>query len=192
MTKQRPFLIGCLVVGALALPALAGDPSEKYPGLNLIPWPKSLQLAQGHMKLDQNSRIVAADPSLAPLADILAGELQKATGLKLAVVSDAPRAGDIVLKINKDIKADEPIRVIKDRQAAYTTDGAHTLTVGERAVLEGFDYRAVAEGTATILQAVSLQDGAVSLPRLTIKDWPHADYCGVMLERLNNARSTSH
>jgi len=182
MTKQHSFLIGCLVVGALALPALAGDPSEKYPGLNLIPWPKSLQLGQGHMKLDQNSRIVAADPSLAPLADILAGELQKATGLKLAAVSDAPRAGDIVLKINKDIKADEQIRVLKDRQAAYTTDGAHTLTIGERAVLEGFDYRAVAEGTATILQAVSLQDGAVSLPRLTIKDWPHADYCGVMLD----------
>lgn len=172
----------CLAMLGAALPVLAGDPSEQYPGLNLIPWPKSLRMGSGSLKLDRNSRIVAADKSLAPLAANLSNDLGQATGLKLTVVTEGARASDIVLKINRNLKADEPIRVLKNFQAAYTTDGAHTLTIADQVVLEGFDYRAVAEGTATILQAVSFLDGAVSLPKLTIKDWPHADYCGVMLD----------
>lgn len=182
LSRRVCLLLAMLGAALVALPVMAGDPSDKYPGLNLIPWPKSLQMGSGSLKLDSNSRIVAADKSLVPLAEILSGDLGRATGLKLTVVADRARAGDIVLKINKDLKADEQIRVLKDRQPAFTNDGAHTLTVADQAVLEGFDYRAVAEGTATILQAVSITDVAISLPKLTIKDWPRADYCGVMLD----------
>lgn len=182
MIHRCLYLMGCLLGLIVTLPALAGDPSEQYPGLNLIPWPKSLELSGGNMRLNEQSRIVAADKSLVPLARILAAELTQQTGLKLTVVAQDARAGDIVLKINKDLKAGEPIRVLKDLRPAYTTDGAYHLSVADQAVLEGFDYRAVAEGSATILQAVAMTDGVVSLPRLAIKDWPHADYCGVMLD----------
>ena len=51
-----------------------------------------------------------------------------------------------------------------------TTDGAHTLTIGEQSVVEGFDYRAVAEGTATLLQA--LQSDLSPNPFLQIPDTP--------------------
>jgi hexosaminidase len=53
---------------------------------------------------------------------------------------------------------------------------------GRRAVVTGFDYRATAEGSSTILQLLGRADGEIRLPRLTIKDWPHADYCGVLLD----------
>ncbi|MCY2927940.1 MAG: family 20 glycosylhydrolase, partial [Planctomycetota bacterium] len=49
-------------------------------------------------------------------------------------------------------------------------------------VVEGWDYRATCEGTATVLQALNCKDGKSSLPKMEIKDWPHADYTGFMLD----------
>jgi N-acetyl-beta-hexosaminidase len=40
----------------------------------------------------------------------------------------------------------------------------------------------LAEGTATLLQALSQSNGQVALPKLVIKDWPHADYCAMMID----------
>ncbi|MEI7900418.1 MAG: family 20 glycosylhydrolase [bacterium] len=158
------------------------DPADTHPGLNLIPWPKALAVKPGQMKLSAASRIVAADASLKGLADILAGEINLLTGLTLPVVSGPARAGDIALKLNKALKAGEPILVARPPDLIRTTDGAHTLTIGEQAVVEGFDYRAVAEGSATLLQTLSQANGQVSLPKLAITDWPHADFCGMMVD----------
>ena len=56
------------------------------------------------------------------------------------------------MRINKTLKADEQILLLRNREPVRTTDGAHTVTIGEQAIVEGFDYRATAEGTSTILQ----------------------------------------
>ena len=160
----------------------AGDPADTHPGLNLIPWPKAIEVQPGYMKLTSASRIVAADASLKALADILAGEIGLLTNIKLPVAAAPSRAGDIVLKLNPALKSGEPILVARPPELVRTTDGAHTLTIGEQAVVEGFDYRAVAEGTATLLQSISQAGGQVALPKLTIKDWPHADYCAIMVD----------
>src|SRR5439155_18505894 len=113
-----------------------------HPDLHLIPWPKSLQRAGGHMRLAAESRIVAGDDQLRPLAEVLSGEIAKVTGLKLKVVSGFGRAGDIVLKINRSLKASEQILVLRDRQPTRTTDGAHMIAIADQAIVEGFDYRA--------------------------------------------------
>lgn len=158
------------------------DPADTHPGLNLIPWPKTITVQAGQMRLTAASRIVPGDPGLKALADILAGEIHLLTTLRLPVTAGPARAGDIVLKLNKTIKAGEPILVARPPELVRTTDGAHTLTIDDQAVVEGFDYRAVAEGTATLLQALRQAGGEVALPRLAIKDWPHADYCGLMID----------
>ena len=165
-----------------ATPAGARDPADTHPGLNLIPWPKSLDLRPGQMPVTAASRIVAADASLKGLAAILAGEIHLLTGLALPVAAGPARAGDVVLKLNPALKAGESILVARPPALLRTTDGAHTLTIGEQAVVEGFDYRAVAEGSATLLQALSQANGRVALPALAIKDWPHADFCAVMVD----------
>jgi hexosaminidase len=158
------------------------DPADSHPGLNLIPWPKSLTVKPGCMKLNDATRIVSGDPSLKPLADILSNEIRLLTGIMPAVVSGPPRTGDLVLKLNKALKADEPILVARPPQLVRTTDGAHTLTIGDQAVIEGFDYRAVAEGSSTLLQAIRQAGGEAALPKLAIKDWPHADFCALMID----------
>jgi hexosaminidase len=165
----------------------ATDPADRHPDLHLIPWPKSLQRAAGELLLTRDASIVAVDDHLKPLAEVLSEEIAKVTALKLKVTRGPDRAGDIVLRINRSLKAGEQILVLRNRRPARTTDGAHAIVIDDRAVVEGFDYRATAEGTATILQLLSVTSdtaGAVTvrLPRVTIKDWPHADYCGVMLD----------
>ncbi len=176
--RDTPFNGGVMA----ATPAGARDPADTHPGLNLIPWPKTLDLRQGQMPLTAASRIVAVDANLKGLADILAGEIQLLTGLVLPVAAAPPRVGDVVLKLNPALKAGEPIFVARPPALLRTTDGAHTLNIGEQAVVEGFDYRAVAEGTATLLQALSQANGRVALPWLSIKDWPHADFCAMMVD----------
>ncbi|HJT78906.1 MAG TPA: family 20 glycosylhydrolase [Gemmataceae bacterium] len=163
-------------------PASAADPADRYPRLNLIPWPKEVQVAEGRLTLTPDSRVVAVQAELRSLAEILSDEIAALTGLRLKVVTDAGRTGDVVLKVNPSVRAGEPILAVRGGQRVRTRDGAYVLTVSDRAVVEGFDYRAVAEGSATILQAVGQSGGRVSLPKLTIRDWPHADYCGQLVD----------
>jgi hexosaminidase len=160
----------------------ASDPADAYPDLHLIPWPKSLQLNVGQLRITAESRIVASTDSLRPLAEVLADEIAKLTGIRLKVTQEPGRPGDILLKINAALKAGEQILMLRNREPVRTTDGAHTITINDMAVVEGFDYRATAEGTATILQLLGKSEGVLTLPKVTIKDWPHADYCGVMLD----------
>ncbi|MEI6675635.1 MAG: family 20 glycosylhydrolase [Verrucomicrobiota bacterium] len=169
-----------ITVTAAPIPTL--DPADTYPGLNLIPWPKNMASQSGRLELTAASRIVTGDASLTRLAGLFSNEIRLLTGLSLPVVSGTPNAGDIVLNLNPAIKAGELILVARPPTLVRTTDGAHTLTIGEQVVVEGFDYRAVAEGTATLLQAIRRQGGQVTVPKLTIHDWPHADYTGAMVD----------
>src|SRR5437762_2200069 len=106
-------------------PAFAADPADTHPDLHLIPWPKSLQKSDGHLRLTAASRIVAGDESLKPLAEVLANEIQTLTGLTLKTATGDIRAGDIFLKLNPALKADEQILMLKNREPVRTTDGAH-------------------------------------------------------------------
>ena len=128
------------------------------------------------------SRILAGEEQLQPLAEVLASEVALLTGLKLKVATGAGRAGDIVLLIDKKIRAGEEILMLRQREPVRSTDGAHTIAIDQQAVITGFDYRATAEGSSTILQLLGRSNGGFRLPKVTIKDWPHADYCGVMLD----------
>src|SRR5262245_25578658 len=160
----------------------AADPADSHPDLHLIPWPKVLTLATGHMPLAENCRIIASNAELKPLADVLAAEIELLTGLRMPVASGPGRAGDIVLVINQSIQAAEPILVLRDGNPVRTREGAHAIVIGDRATVEGFDYRATAEGTATLLQLLGKSASGYRFPKLEINDWPHADYCGVLLD----------
>jgi hexosaminidase len=102
--------------------------------------------------------------------------------VKLEVAEGEGKAGDIVLKINPAIRADQDILAVQNRQVVKTRDLAHTIEVGDMAVVEGWDYRAACEGTATLLQALRQAGGNWSLPTMAVKDWPFADYTGYMLD----------
>jgi hexosaminidase len=183
MNKLLVSALMFLLCGATAPVANAAtDPADTYPDLHLIPWPKTMRLGSGSMLLSAESRIITTTKQLAPLAEVLRDEIALVTGLKLAVADAPGRPGDIVLQIDNTLLADEKILMLRDREVVRTRDGAHTIVIDRQAVVTGFDYRAVAEGTSTLLQLVGRKESEVHLPRIRIKDWPHADYCGAMLD----------
>lgn len=182
MKKLFARAVVCLVAIGLIGVAAAADPADKHAGLHLIPWPKSLREGTGQMPLTKSSRIVAGEEQLKPLAEVLAQEIGLLTGLALPITTGPSRPGDIVLRINSSLQAGEQVLVLRNREPARTTDGAHAITIDVQAIVEGFDYRATAEGSSTILQLLGKTNGNFHLPKVTIKDWPHAEYCGVMLD----------
>ncbi|GAH69606.1 unnamed protein product, partial [marine sediment metagenome] len=140
--------------------------------VKLIPMAKSLKLAGGEMTITAESRIVATNSKLKPLAEILSNEILTLTKLRLAPAEGEAKPGDIVLKTNAQLRADAEIRTCQNRKIVKTRDYAHTISVTDKAVVEGWDYRAVCEGTATILHALKIDGQKVSLLKMEVKDWP--------------------
>ncbi|MCY2924966.1 MAG: hypothetical protein NT031_05920, partial [Planctomycetota bacterium] len=162
MTLRPCALLSAALVLSLACgAALADNP------LKLLPTPKVLKVEGGSMPLTGQCRIVATEAKLKPLADILAEEILLVTRIRPAVVDTAPQAGDIVLSINPKLQADADILTVHGTDVLKTREYAHTIAVTDRVAIEGWDYRAVCEGTATLLQAISLEGGKASIPKMT-------------------------
>ncbi|MCY2928703.1 MAG: SUMF1/EgtB/PvdO family nonheme iron enzyme [Planctomycetota bacterium] len=144
-------------------PAKPLNLADGLTGWNLLPTPKTISLAGGEMPLTAQGRIVATDASLEPLAAILSDEIWLMANVKLAPAKGVQK---------KDGKW----------QVVRTRDFAHTIAVAYTAVVTGWDYRAVCEGTATLLQAILTREGKAALLKMTVKDWPYADYTGTMID----------
>jgi hexosaminidase len=169
-----------LSVGAFHLHA--ADPADSHPHLHLIPWPKSVKAEEGYLGLSADTRIVAEDERLVPLANVVVGEIKLLTGLNVKTATGKGGPGDIVLRIDPELRAGAPILRVREREFVRSAEGAHTIDIGSQATITGYDYRAAAEGTATLLQLLGKSDDQFRFPKIKIKDWPHADYCGVMLD----------
>jgi len=155
---------------ALAVGVMAQTPPRA--NLPLVPYPVSIETQAGTMALTAASRIVAADPSLEPLARLLSDEIFTLHGLALATGGPPPAAGDILLAIDSSLKGE-----------SYTLDVVKTVTV------KGAGYGAVAMGTMTLIQAMVEAKGGFGLPVMKISDAPAYGYRGVMIDTARNPHS---
>ncbi|MCY2926429.1 MAG: family 20 glycosylhydrolase, partial [Planctomycetota bacterium] len=169
------------LAGALCL-AWASAARGAQPAPRFLPTPKAVTMHDGVMPIAAGGRVIAADEKIKPLAEIFSREILAITGVKLEVASGEPRPGDIVLKINPAVRADQDILAVQNREVVKTRDLAHTIEVADSTAVEGWDYRATCEGTATLLQSLRQDGGQWVLPKMSIKDWPFADYTGYMLD----------
>jgi len=136
---------------------------------NLVPWPTSVVVGSGYVNLTATGRILAVDPGLAPLASVLSDEIYLHTTVRMAAAtSGTATTGDIVLRLDDTISADEGYQV--------TVDAAGMVVAGKT-------YRGVAWGTATLLQAIETGNGnPVRAPYLTVIDRPVAKYRGLLID----------
>jgi len=160
MLKAVAFVFSVVVLGIFCSGVLAAEVP-----LPLVPWPQSVQTARGTMELGPQSRIVAGDASLLPLAEVLSEEIHAIAGVRLATAVGKPARGDIALARSASLKGE-----------------AYLLGVADWATVRGGNYGAVALGTATLLQALRTQDGRASLPRMTVKDEPATEYRGLLID----------
>jgi hexosaminidase len=152
-------------VSAAALAELS-QTEVNHANVSLIPAPKQLTMNDGSLRLNPHTHIVAADPSLAPLAHLLAEEIKTLTGLQPATVAGEGEAGDIVLRLDPALNGE-----------------VYRFDVGESGVVvNGANYDAVAAGTATLLQSLQVADGAVSLPRIHIADEPAYPFRAALID----------
>ncbi|MCX6877572.1 MAG: family 20 glycosylhydrolase [Verrucomicrobia bacterium] len=139
----------CLTACLLSAQAAPAD------NLQLVPWPKSVKADDLPLEFTKDTRIVATDPSLEPLAKVLADELFVVFGVRYAVAQGEAKNGDIVLKLDPSLKGE-----------------AYTLLVEKSAIVSGGNYAAVALGTVTLSQAIELHPGKVCVPTLKVEDAP--------------------
>ena len=164
MRKRQ--LIPILLAPFAALAAAADAPATPAP-FNFLPWPQALKVeAPGELTLTTASKILTTEPSLAPLAKVLAGEFQRLSGLKPAAAMGAGQAGDIVLSLDPALK----------------NEAAYTLTVTDRVTVTGGGYLGAAHGTSLLLQAITRGKTGVSVPKITVRDQPYSQYYGCMVD----------
>jgi len=149
--------LACITLLLLIPPATAAPA--------LLPWPSSVTEQPGTMDLGPQSHIVATDPTLLPLAKLLAEEIAGATGTALPPSSAPAQPGDIVLALDPALKGE-----------------AYALDIADRATVRGNNYAAAALGSVTLLQALQTHDGKLILPHLTVADQPATDYRGLMVD----------
>jgi len=152
-----------LAVALLGISVSAVAVTDNNPQLKLVPWPKSVAMGEGKFQLTEKSRIIAADPTLGELAEVLSDEVFLVTGLRLNAVEGRAGSSDIELKF-------------LDR----LDEEAYELEVTDRLVIRGGDYTGVVWGTSTLLQALEIEENEVSLPCMVIKDHPDVAYRGFM------------
>lgn len=159
MMRLKWIAVGLLISLSAAMAA--------EPGLNLIPWPRSVERREGALTLGAGLRILYGDARLKPIAEILAEDLFRCFGRRPAIATGAaPKAGDVFLTFAEQKLADEE----------------YLLTVADAARVEGSTYRGVAHGAVTLLQAVNAQDGKLRLPHTTIQDKPQLAYRAVQID----------
>lgn len=121
--------------------------------LNLIPWPADVQLKNGVLTLPANPTIHCTAPTLEPLVAVLRQE-----GMRL---SETKGRAQIELRLDPKLKPEE-----------------YRLTVSDRITVAGASYKAVAMGTATLLQAMN----GLSVPKMVIGDLPASPYRGLLID----------
>lgn len=146
-----------MTLGALGT-ALGAEPQ-------LLPMPQSVRVGAGAFTINATTPIVATDPSLAPLAEVLRQEIRLATGLQLPTATGTAGNPQIVLRLGNVPNGEEAYRLEVTPESALIT--ANT-------------YQGAAWGTVTLLQAIDRSGEGFSLPRMVIDDAPRYAYRGFM------------
>ncbi len=136
--------------------------------INIIPLPQSVIKNTGGFKLNGDVLIGMNDNSLLPQANYLQTQLQKGTGIEIAVDPDETKAA-IDFKL---IKKDQP-------------EGAYSLSITPNKItIAAPDAQGIFYGIVTLLQLSRGQPAAsqVNLPACEINDAPRFQWRGFMLD----------
>ena len=130
-----------------------------------VPLPKTVAMGQGSLVLTPATRILTTNNELEPLAKVLADEILLTTGGRLATAAGEAMPGAVVLQLDPNLKGE-----------------TYSLEVAASAIIKGGNYQSVASGTVTLLQALRVANGALTLPQMHIADEPVYPYRGALID----------
>lgn len=137
--------------------------------IKLIPKPNKVIQSEGVYNIPYNVQLYAAEPFI-ELAQLLAEYPQ----LKTLPV-------ELVKKVNK--KHTQGIRLLLAEAIDKIPNNAHRITIDQSGILlKANNEKAMLEGILTLLQLSSLLENPLSLPQLTIDDYPRFAHRGLHLD----------
>ena len=132
----------------------------------------------GAFSLNEDTRIIVSAEDMDVLGDaaeITRSDLEEMFGISAEIISDTPKAGDIVLALTESSIETEDEEIIELINQTYRMD------VGEYVTVEGPAYKGVFFGTRSVLQAL-LTSGNDTIAYGTAVDYPNYPIRQFMLD----------
>ncbi|MGB5851841.1 MAG: family 20 glycosylhydrolase, partial [Rhodanobacter sp.] len=172
-----PALYGLLALLLLSSPLPAGGTAAPPA---LIPLPAQLVSGDGTFRVDAATAVVVADhdPATTRAAHYLIDLLARTRGLTLPLGDSAKQA--IVLQ--------------RDPRAPVAQAGGYALDVDRHGIrVRARDDAGLFHGVVTLYQLLTpdAAHGAVTVPTLSIRDWPRFGWRGVMLDSVRHFQSVA-
>ena len=137
--------------------------------LNIVPAPAEVKMGKGNFKLSPSTKIILQGANLEKLAGLLNEYLTASVGFSLAIKPTGSTADAIILNIEKGSAHDAGAYVLN-----VTTNGIYIAGEQEAGVLNGIH---------TLIQMLPLQKSMpLTVPQLSIKDYPRFAYRGMHLD----------
>ena len=160
----------CLI---LALTLAIRPVSAAQPPISVIPQPVELKAGEGSLRITAEASIdiVGAQPGISRVALWLAATIERTYGLPISVHTTAHPTGVLVLAL--------------DPKAAVGPPQGYELDVDtQRARVVARDEAGLFYGAVTLWELLSQTDdsGALTIPVVSIRDWPRFPWRGVMLD----------
>ena len=178
---STPFARAAAALSAsLAVLAIASASQAGAPITSLTPAPAHVQARQGAFALTAKTRIFVASDDIEArgVAVQLSNLIDKARGLKLAVVEGSPSAGEAGIVLARGPSGDSA--------EAYGLEVAPTGVTVTAAKRAGLFYGAMSVWQLAVQDAAK---GAVSLPAVSINDSPRFVWRGFMLDSARHVQS---
>lgn len=155
-----------LLTGLLALLLFNASFSQ----VDIIPKPASLKIGNGVLSINADTKIVLSTKELKKQAAFFNDYLQKFYGFKLQLVSKSSKAESNIVLTN----------AAKNNAIA----GAYQLDITANAVnINGDDAEGVFYGIQTLIQLLPVETSkSLTIPQLSIQDFPRFAYRGMMLD----------
>ncbi|MBN1581259.1 MAG: beta-N-acetylhexosaminidase [Anaerolineae bacterium] len=156
---------------------------------HLFPIPQKVTLLDFRFNLDESCRILVPESPLEAdlaLARFLAAELSDRYGLGMPIdrVSNIPLTGNVILIgsiVNPLIQAWHKKQAI-DLSAEDPGPEGYVLHVQDRIiVVAGSDEQGAFYGLQTLHQLIAREGAVLSVPGVSIRDWPHKTFRGLRI-----------
>ncbi len=144
---------------------------------NIIPAPVSLTMGKGNFIIDQGTVILVNGPHFDQAGNYLLEKIRELYGIQLQLIDYKT---SMRVRLGKDIKT---IRLALD-ESADSREGAYSFSVTDRGVqVVSQNASGIFYGIQTLLQLMpAKREAALSIPQLSITDYPRFGYRGMHLD----------
>ncbi len=155
--------IACLPLLLISMALIAQN------NINIVPMPAEIKLGKGNFTINKNTQIVLEGSGLEKIAKLLNEHFKNTTGFSLPITKTATISNKIVLNYER---------------MDFKFPGAYTMDINEKEIyIAGDNEAGVFYGIQTLIQLLPVTNHyPLSIPQLSINDYPRFQYRGMHLD----------